>query len=235
MSVEAIRAVRNLRVGSASWKAVLFVIADEQRKDGTPCRLRYGAIAAHAECDVRTVKRAVPSLIKEGVLEGKSGALRVSLAGDTMSLSEEGDTMSPGTPCPQSSDTMSPNGDTMSPLKEPGVPEDQTRSPNDDPKNDPEYRFEDFWLAYPRRHGVRVGKKEALVLWRKMSYAEKSVAWQAVKHYATHCETTGTLAKDAERWLRHRRWEEWLDGPGEPQSTNGKAHAGADTAHWWDP
>lgn len=86
-------------------------------------------------------------------------------------------------------------------------------------------RFEEyFWPTWPRRHGRRVGKAQALKRWVKLSLDDQRAALRGAKAYAAHCQRTDTFPKDAERWLRDRLWEEWLapdDGPGPPAAATG--------------
>lgn len=72
-----------------------------------------------------------------------------------------------------------------------------------------EQRFEEhFWPVYPRRHGRRANKAQALATWRRLSVADQRAAVRGVKVYARFCELTDTYAKDPDRWLRDRKWEE---------------------------
>jgi hypothetical protein len=72
-----------------------------------------------------------------------------------------------------------------------------------------DYRFEDFWAAYPTRDTKKIGKADALKVWRRLSYDEKRAAYAGVAHYAEACQTGVTRAKDAHRWLTKREWVEW--------------------------
>lgn len=87
----------------------------------------------------------------------------------------------------------------------------------------PDYGFDRFWSAYPERNGKRVGKAKALDRWRKLDYDTKAAAFAGVRHYRTACDADLTIAKDAERWLRGRCWEDWQDGPGAASAAATKA------------
>lgn len=106
---------------------------------------------------------------------------------------------------------------------------DQPR-PEPEAEADPEDRFEEFWNAYPRRNGKRVGKKQAVRVWGRMSAADREAAFQGVVHYADACDRDLTIAADAHRWLRDERWEEW-DSPAEggPRRRRTQAEINADT------
>lgn len=67
--------------------------------------------------------------------------------------------------------------------------------------------FERFWDSYPRRDGKRVGKAKALDVWRRLTAAERERATIGVAHYAA----SGWRAKDAERWLRDKAFDDWQE------------------------
>lgn|GEM_PF-1749231 len=87
--------------------------------------------------------------------------------------------------------------------------------------------FEAFWLNYPKRNGKRLGKAQALVQWRRMKPSERFQALTAVTNYFEACEA-GTLAKDAERWLRDKRWVDWLEPAEIPRPISSSPRAGYD-------
>lgn len=64
--------------------------------------------------------------------------------------------------------------------------------------------FEEFWTQYPRRNGVRAGKAAARKLWRKLSPDDRAAARECLPLYA---HVKGAYPEDAERYIRHRRWE----------------------------
>lgn len=71
--------------------------------------------------------------------------------------------------------------------------------------------FEKFWKAYPARRGVKSGKKQAAAEWAKLDPDQQERAHRAVANYRRVCDNGDTLAKDAERFLRHEVFEDWLD------------------------
>ncbi len=71
-------------------------------------------------------------------------------------------------------------------------------------------RFEEhFWPAYPKRNGKRVGKPKTLAYWKKLSVDDQRAAVMGVRNYAAACNAGMRYAKDPERWLRDRCWEDW--------------------------
>lgn len=82
-------------------------------------------------------------------------------------------------------------------------------------EDDRDRGFDVFWEAYPRRNGKKLGKAKARTKWRALSYENKRAAYAAVKNYAAAIEAGATIARDAERFLTSKWWEDWLDGPGD--------------------
>lgn len=80
---------------------------------------------------------------------------------------------------------------------------------------DPERGFEVWWERYPKRNGKRIGKAKCRTKWRAFSLATKHRVYAATVHYAAAVEAGSTIAKDPERFLAGRYWEDWVDGPGE--------------------
>jgi len=66
---------------------------------------------------------------------------------------------------------------------------------------DDPFPFEDFWSIYPARNGKRLGKANAEIEWRKLSYAERQRAMTGAEHLAA----SDQLPKDAERFLRRAK------------------------------
>lgn len=96
--------------------------------------------------------------------------------------------------------------------------EDPSGEPSPSPEGEEDDRdrgFDVFWEAYPRRNGKKVGKSKARTKWRSLSYENKRAAYAACRNYAAAVEAGATIARDAERFLASKWWEEWLDGPGE--------------------
>ncbi len=82
-----------------------------------------------------------------------------------------------------------------------------------DPTRDPDYGFAEFWQAFPRRHGRRQGKQEALKRWRRLSLDDRRRAYRGAIAYAAHIDATDTLAMDASRFLLRRFFDDYLDEP----------------------
>lgn len=89
--------------------------------------------------------------------------------------------------------------------------------------------FAAFWEAYPLRNGKRIGRADAEKVWARMTPDDRQAAMVGAGHLATAVRLTITLAPDAHRWLRGRRWEEWQT-PAVPDRPNGTHRPGAGTA-----
>ena len=61
--------------------------------------------------------------------------------------------------------------------------------------------FEEFWRAYPKRNGKKVGKANALIEWRKLSVDERRRAWIGARNLAA----SDQMPKDPERFLRRAK------------------------------
>jgi hypothetical protein len=70
--------------------------------------------------------------------------------------------------------------------------------------------FDNFWEQYPRRHGKKLGRGDALKQWKRLKPSEIPAVIAGVRHYADAC-ARGLMAKDAFRWLRDRCWEDWQE------------------------
>lgn len=70
--------------------------------------------------------------------------------------------------------------------------------------------FEEFWKAYPKRHGEKRGKSPAYKkVWVKMSAAERHVA-QVDVDKRNRQRGWGKYITDAERYLKNKGWDdEW--------------------------
>jgi hypothetical protein len=71
--------------------------------------------------------------------------------------------------------------------------------------------FNEFWGTYPRRNGRIIGKEKCQTRWKKYSLGTRRAAWRGAKNYAMDCDSGLTIAKDPDRWLRDRSWEDWQE------------------------
>lgn len=74
---------------------------------------------------------------------------------------------------------------------------------------DPLLGFDHFWSAYPERHGKKLGKGKCQQRWVKIALADRRNAFRGAVNYAKAVADHLTIAKDPERYLRDRVWEDW--------------------------
>lgn len=71
-------------------------------------------------------------------------------------------------------------------------------------------RFSEFWEAYPKRNGKRIGKSQAQAVWKRRTKVERVKALAAVVNYRQACDDGITIAKDAHRWLSGGTFNDWM-------------------------
>jgi len=239
MSVKVMSWVWDHSQAGGTDRLVLLAIADSADHDGTNAWPSVATIARKCQVSERTVQRSIRSLVDLGELRvqaqaGGTGKMRddrrpnlyeVPMDGVTDRRPEEDDGVTPGA---ERGDIQRVDGAT--PLS-PNPSIDPSKDPSGNPSassgdegDDRDRGFDVFWEAYPRRHGKKVGKAKARTKWRALSYESKRAAYAAVLNYATAVEAGSTIARDAERFLTSKWWEDWLDGPGEgPQGRRGSS------------
>jgi len=74
-------------------------------------------------------------------------------------------------------------------------------------------KFMDFWKAYPRRHGVKVGKVATLALFKKIPKADWTKVTIAAIHYSASQQATEGFVRDPERFLKKDYWRDWVEKP----------------------
>lgn len=71
--------------------------------------------------------------------------------------------------------------------------------------------FVHFWEIFPRRNGKRLNKRLAMAAWSKLSIDDRRAAWRGARHYAAAVDAELQIAKDPDRFLKHRCWEDWQE------------------------
>lgn len=86
-------------------------------------------------------------------------------------------------------------------------------SPSTDVDSEIEDQFEQFWDSWPKRNGKKIGKRDALRKWKRLTLPERRAAYIGAKNYAAASEDPDIAAgaMDAFRWLEKRRWEDWQE------------------------
>jgi hypothetical protein len=185
---------------------VLLVIADHASDDGTEAWPSQATIAAKASISIRTVQRAVNSLVAAGYLWMEKGAggsancredrrphrytINIKrLRGDIESTREErGDIEA------TNEATLAPTTGRLSrPMNHPNKPSNET----------PE--FDLFWKSYP----IKVGKAAALKAWAKAIKVETpDVIIQGALRYADDPNRHPSFTAHASTWLNAHRWND---------------------------
>jgi hypothetical protein len=192
-------------------KMVLLVIADHASDDGTEAWPSQATIAAKASISIRTVQRAVNSLVAAGYLWMEKGAggsancredrrphrytINIKrLRGDTESTREErGDIEAIN-----GATLATPTGRLSRPMNHPIKPSNET----------PE--FDLFWKYYP----IKVGKAAALKAWLKAIKIESAdeILAGAIR-YADDPNRHPSFTAHAATWLNAQRWNDSLLPP----------------------
>jgi hypothetical protein len=190
---------------------VLLVIADHASDDGTEAWPSQATIAAKASISIRTVQRAVNSLVAAGYLwmeKGVGGSANCRedrrphrytinikrLRGDTESTREErGDIEAIN-----GATLATPTGRLSRPMNHPIKPSNET----------PE--FDLFWKYYP----IKVGKAAALKAWLKAIKIESAdeILAGAIR-YADDPNRHPSFTAHAATWLNAQRWNDSLLPP----------------------
>lgn len=76
--------------------------------------------------------------------------------------------------------------------------------------------FDQFWTAYPKRNGQRVGKKPAFAQWQKLADSDRENATTSLPAYAATCNGH---PKDAARFLRDRIFDDVTEPAAEQAPT----------------
>lgn len=78
------------------------------------------------------------------------------------------------------------------------------------PPAEDDMRFSEFWEAYPKRNGKRIGRDKALKVWMRRSKVDRVKALTAVENYRRACDDGLTIAQDAHRWLSGGTFNDWM-------------------------
>jgi hypothetical protein len=187
-------------------KMVLLVIADHASDDGTEAWPSQATIAAKASISIRTVQRAVNSLVAAGYLWMEKGAggsancredrrphrytINIKrLRGDIVTTRDDRGDIDDGNEA-----TLAPaTGRQSRPMNHPNKPSNET----------PE--FDVFWKAYP----IKVGKAAAHKAWVKAIKVETAdVIIAGAIRYADDPNRHPSFTAHAATWLNAHRWND---------------------------
>lgn len=88
---------------------------------------------------------------------------------------------------------------------------------------EPSDDFVEFWNLYPKRNGKKIGKAQARTAWKRLSNAARHQALVAVGNYRKACDQGLTIAKDPQRFLANKFFEDWLE-PAVPDERKAKSN-----------
>jgi hypothetical protein len=71
--------------------------------------------------------------------------------------------------------------------------------------------FEEVFNIYPKRNGLKQGKKPAADLFEKLPLEDKRVCYRGVVNYSSFLKTTDQAAMDIERFIKKRFFEDYQE------------------------
>lgn len=193
---------RDLLRSEASDKAVrLFAhLWDHADREEHQTTIRLAVLADEMRCSVDSVRRAMRELEEIGAVN-RVEEIRPdqSQAANTYSLSSIPPPGTGATPATFHPREGAP-GTHATPKK---------KNQSSEPIEQIRASFDAFWKDYPRRGGRRAGVKSvAIKVWAKMKPEQRAKAMKALPNYAAECNG---YPKDAERYLRHEVYENFLE------------------------
>lgn len=183
---------------------LIHLVMADVANEGHDRRLWMGDkfLAEQARCDERTVRRVRTTMIADGFLKANGT--------DSKTGNREFVFLMPGAPDKMSGQAQPtghfiPSDRTSHPI----APITNQKEPKRAETRDPLTGFDHFWTAYPQRNGRRIGKSLCQKRWATMSMDDRRAAYRASLNYAADVAADKTIAKDPDRWLRDRLWEDW--------------------------
>ncbi len=81
--------------------------------------------------------------------------------------------------------------------------------------------FDDFWKAYPARHGRKLGKALCLKIFEKLPHEDQVLVLKAAIQYAAASKPKADefvpLPRDPIRFLKQDWWRDWVETTQKPQ------------------
>ena len=202
----------SIRLMSEVWRAnlpttekmVLLIIADHANDEGTQSYPSQATIAEKASISIRTVQRAVNTLVIEGYIRmfkhsGGSANCRDDRRPHLYQINIgklRGDTMTGRQDDANGATLTTSTGRHSRPKNHPLEPSIETPS-----------SFEDFWNSYPRKVGKQAALKAFL---RATKTVEADVIIEGARKYAQDPNRVDAFTAHPTTWLNAGRWS---DGP----------------------
>lgn len=169
-----------------------------------------GALVLHDWWDYagKLVSRRIRDRERKAKARTESEGVPADISGKSKPIPEDVQGTSNG----RSADVQrSAGNDLYQPTNQPKEPTETEPPPSSADADGSSLEFERFWRDYPRRNGIRVGKREALAAWKRLKPPERQAAMDSLPNYRDACDRGVTLAKDAHRWIKGRHWGEWTE------------------------
>ena len=205
---------------STAEKIILIRLADRADANG---KSFAGRASISRECcvDRRTVSRAFKRLTALGYLERQPTGAGAKGYGTSVSFltskifdatSDEPSEQSASEPDvqPDESGDPAPEPETSADV----IPHPTLELVPEEPVTEQVDHFEDAWQQFPRRKGIRSGKKKSREIYDriiKRGDATHTEILSGILRYASYCDQTGALAKDMSTWLNGAHWNDEIE------------------------
>jgi hypothetical protein len=168
-------------------------------------------LAKRCHCSVRTLRRHLERMVADEMLElAERGGGRGKVTKYRFLMPEnkqcQNGTVSAANSVTTRAETVSPGVSHLLPTKEVTKARDGARA-----DVDPLYGFDHFWGMYPKRNGRRIGRGLCERRWARLSIEDRRAAYRGACNYRADVDAQRTIAKDPDRWLRDRLWEDWQE------------------------
>ena len=220
MSFQAMSWATKLKVGNATGKAILLVLANYADENGA-CYPSQKRLSDECECSIATVARWLKNFEEKEVLSrkkqyGDGGYRRSDRLFLNLQLTELPITELPITELPNSDAVLTTHSDGAEPVREPL----ENNTVNSIPKKpDFETEFETiFWPQYPRKRSIDAARKAFKAARKKFKLPD---IMAGVHRYAAERDgQDDRFTKHASSWLNQQCW---LDEPDPPPKHQNQA------------
>ena len=160
---------------------------------------------------IPTIKRTILRLEKDGLIHttdainkmsmDRTKWYRINYDHPQLSPLDQSDTREDQSDPTGGSDRHAPTRELTTETSEDAIASSTTPKPK---RNDYPQDFQDFWIGYPKGHGT---KKLAYDEWKKLDGPERLAATDGLKKWKGSKRWADWYIRDAERFLKHRMWE----------------------------
>jgi pyocin large subunit-like protein len=209
MSFEAMAWANKQKCSGPTSKLILILIANlsDENYESYPS---HSYLANCAECDDRTIKRALDDLAKLNLITITPRFLNGKQTSNLYTLQIRGDKNEGVGVSNMYPDTIRDNKDILSTPKK---------------KNEYTVEFEEFWKAYPRNDGKYAAYKKWTSIIKNNEIDYKIIIDAAKKYATSRIGQDATYTALAETWLNKKRWLD-INVNAAPKATNRNSLAG---------